>query len=120
MCIRDSLRGIEKEYRLSRNHLFRRPVKGEYHRLCAQFLGPLHGFFQQGAVAPMYPIKKSQGNDCLVQNLSRSEKIFQGGHGVPLQAAQAEEIPVSYTHLIRIFRPSAVSRSSAKNLRKHR
>ena len=78
------LRRVDEQHRLSRDHLLRRAVKGKYHRLCAQLPGPLHGLFQQGPVAPMHPVKKAQGNDCLVQNLSRSEKVFQGSHGVPL------------------------------------
>ena len=54
---------IDEKYRLAGNDLLGRTVKGEYGRCRVQLCGTLHSTAQQGAVAFMYAVKKTEGND---------------------------------------------------------
>ena len=68
--------GVDEIYGLSRDHLLGRPVEGKGRRHSAQLGGTLRRFAQQRPVAPVYAVKKAQGDDSFFQIVHAPKKFF--------------------------------------------
>ena len=70
------LRGVDEVHRLAGDHLLGWAVKGKDGRLRAQRTGALRRFLQQGAVAPVYAVKKAEGYYSSFQSVHAPKKFF--------------------------------------------